>query len=81
MMHEYAIYMQHLTITPDEFDLIAVDELARILHKSEATIRSDIHRAPERVPPRVVLPGSNKLLWLRTTVATWIRQHEMGVQG
>lgn len=59
-----------------DLDLLSPKELANILHKSEASIRSDVHRAPERLPPRVQMPNSNKLLWRRTTVHAWLIQHE-----
>lgn len=78
MMHDYAIGMHdnHTASLPFSLDLLNPQQLASILHKSEATIRSDIHRAPERLPPRVIVPNSNKLLWLRSTVEAWLVQHQ-----
>lgn len=76
MVHCYAVGM-HPYAPPPALDLLTPRELAIILHKSEATIRSDVHRAPTRLPPRLLLPNCNKLLWLRITVETWLVQHQV----
>jgi hypothetical protein len=78
MVHDYAPVMHEMTLAPlpPSLNLINPKQLAEILHKAEATVRSDIHRAPERLPPRVVMPNSNKLLWLRSTVESWLVQHQ-----
>ncbi len=75
MVHDYAIEM-HDTPLPSSLDLLTPKQLAIILHKSEATVRSDIHRAPERLPPRVIMPNSHKLVWLKSTVESWLVQHQ-----
>lgn len=75
MVHDYAIHM-HESALPSSLDLLNPAQLAVILHKSEATVRSDVHRAPERLPPRVIMPNSHKLLWLRSSVETWLLQHQ-----
>lgn len=75
MVHDYAIPM-HESALPSSLDLLNPAQLAVILHKSEATVRSDVHRAPERLPPRVIMPNSHKLLWLRSSVETWLLQHQ-----
>lgn len=81
MVHDYATAMHSKAIAktlPSSLDLINPQQLAAILHKAEATIRSDIHRAPERLPPRVVMPNSKRLVWLRSTVESWLVQHQAG---
>lgn len=75
MVHDYAIPM-HESPLPSSLDLLTPAQLAVILHKSEATVRSDVHRAPERLPPRVIMPNSHKLLWLRSSVESWLLQHQ-----
>ena len=78
MVHDYAIVMHdinHIAL-PSSLDLLDPKQLAAILRKSEASVRSDIHRAPERLPPRVIVPNSNKLLWLRSTVESWLAHHQ-----
>ena len=75
MVHDYANRM-HENATAYTLDLLDPKQLGAILHKSEATVRSDVHRAPERLPPRIVMPNSHKLLWLRSTVEAWLLQHQ-----
>lgn len=53
--------------------IITVEDLSAILHKEPSTIRRDVSRAPERLPPKLDIPGSNKLLWLLTDVNEWIQ--------
>lgn len=78
MVHDYAAVMHDTAPTnlPSSLDLLNPQQLGVILHKSEATVRSDVHRAPERLPPRVVMPNSHKLLWLRSTVESWLVEHQ-----
>ena len=78
MVHDYATVMHDKTpaFLPSSLDLLNPAQLAAILHKSEATVRSDVHRAPERLPPRVVMPNTHKLLWLRSSVEAWLVQHQ-----
>ena len=59
--------------------LLTPKEVAELLRKSEASVRSDVHRAPHRLPPRVLMPGSNRLRWNAKTVAAWLAQHEQQV--
>lgn len=51
--------------------LLTVHDLALILCRSAATILSDLTRAPERVPPRCLLPGHNRNLWRPEDVQAW----------
>lgn len=41
--------------------LMSVEELAALLHKSPATVRSDVHRRPMGLPPRYKLPGMKRI--------------------
>lgn len=68
----------HDRALPPTLDLLNPTQLAEILHKSESTIRSDVHRAPERLPPRVIMPNGKKLLWLRSSVEAWLQTHQHG---
>lgn len=58
--------MEKLTLT--------LDELAETLGKAPNTIYQDLHRKPDRVPPPLRVPGTRKLLWLRSDVEAWLRQ-------
>ena len=60
-------------IAPDIRGVVLdVDDLAQVLHKSPATIRRDIHRKPQSLPPRLKIPGSSALLWLGEDVLSWL---------
>jgi len=52
--------------------LLCVDELAELLHKSPASIRSDASRNPSALPPICRLPGNKRLLWRMEDVAAWL---------
>jgi len=57
----------------DEIPMIlSVDDLARIVHKSPASIRSDASRNPSALPPICRLPGNKRLLWRMEDVASWL---------
>lgn len=59
--------------------LLNVIELAAILRKQPASIRSDACRAPHRLPPRTALPGNRLLLWAETDVESWLANHRVEV--
>jgi len=47
-------------IAPDVRGVVLdVHDLAQVLHKSPATIKRDIHRKPQSLPPRLKIPGSS----------------------
>jgi predicted DNA-binding protein (UPF0251 family)/predicted DNA-binding transcriptional regulator AlpA len=52
--------------------LVGPEYLATLLHKTVATIRADISRRPQSMPPRVMIPDSRKLLWLESEVLSWL---------
>lgn len=54
---------------------VTVDELARILQRSRHSIAGDVTKAPHKLPPRLRLPGSRKVLWLRSDVMEWLNEH------
>ena len=47
------------------------EELAALLHKSPASVRSDLSRNPLLLPPRL-LTGGKKPLWLMSSVLAWL---------
>lgn len=57
--------MQTLTIT----------DLARLLNRSPATIATEVTKNPDKLPPRLRLPGSRRVLWLQEDVEKWINNH------
>lgn len=57
-------------------ETMGVAELAALLHKTERTVKKDVSVAPWRLPPRVRIPGSRRVMWLRATVLEWLQQHQ-----
>lgn len=57
--------------------LLTVDVagLSQMLHRTRASILSDRTRAPLRVPPAYVAPGSRTPLWIVSEVLAWLRAH------
>jgi predicted DNA-binding transcriptional regulator AlpA len=53
-------------------------ELAVILKKGVDTIKTDSRRRPETLPPRLKIPGSNRLLWLESDVVAWLQACRTG---
>lgn len=53
-----------------------IDQLAAFLHKRRSTIYSDLIRRPHTLPPRVAIPGSNRVLFRDPPrwVAQFVRQ-------
>lgn len=64
-----------------KLQLLTLDELAAILERSPETIRKDIRRNPDAVPPRLQLPGTRLLRWRASDVDGWLARHaEQGVR-
>lgn len=56
----------------NEFETFGVSDIARIIHKTVDSVYSDVIRAPQTLPPRLKIPGSKKLLWLKSDVKRWL---------
>lgn len=56
-------------------DTLSIKELSEILRRSPTTIATDVTRAPQKLPPRLKLPGSRRVLWLRSDVEEWLKKH------
>lgn len=52
--------------------LLTIDDLAKILRRSPSTIRCDVTRRPETLPPPVRVPGGRRVLWREEDVQAWI---------
>ncbi len=52
--------------------LLDLEGLARLLNRSPQTIRRDLRRNPDAVPPRMQLPGTRLLRWRESDVALWL---------
>lgn len=55
--------------------LLTISELAHVLGRSPATIKSDLSRNPAILPPRVQLPGSRQVRWREDDVQQWLAEH------
>jgi predicted DNA-binding transcriptional regulator AlpA len=56
-------------------ELLNVDQLAKLLHKSPHSVRHDATRNPRALPPICRIPGARRLLWLSSDVESWLRKH------
>lgn len=59
-------------VVGDFDELLTVELLAKLIHKSSASVRSDASRNPSSLPPICRLPGNKRLLWRRQDVQSWL---------
>lgn len=52
--------------------VIDVAGLAAMLGLSPKTVQQDVYRRPDRLPPRLLVPGVRRILWLRKDVERWL---------
>lgn len=55
--------------------IIGVDALSLLINKTPATILMDRSRAPHKIPPACIPPGSKQPLWLTADVLEWLASH------
>lgn len=55
--------------------VLSVEQLAKMVHKSPASIRSDASRHPSSLPPICRLPGNKRLLWRLEDVQAWLAKY------
>jgi len=53
-------------------ELVGPDYLSTLLKRKESTIRVDARRKPESLPPRLKIPGSKALLWVKDDCLSWL---------
>jgi predicted DNA-binding transcriptional regulator AlpA len=58
--------------------LLTAEQLSTFLQKSVASIRSDVTRNPQALPPICRLPGTKRLLWRVEDVEAWLAEHVIG---
>lgn len=54
--------------------LMTLEDLAKLLGRSQDTIKKDMRRNPDAVPPRLVLPHTRLLRWRATDVDAWLER-------
>ena len=59
---------------PIELKTMTIDELAPLLKRDVETLRRDLSRRPESLPPRLLIPGTRRLVWLEQDVKEWLRR-------
>ena len=52
--------------------LLTIVDVARLLGRSPKTLKSDLLRNPQAVPPRVHMPGTRLLRWREADVEAWL---------
>lgn len=57
--------MSNQTLTLD------INQLSSEIHLAVKTIRTTLVRNPTALPPRLLIPGSKRLIWLRTDIVEW----------
>lgn len=55
--------------------VLTVEQLAKLVHKSPSSIRSDASRNPSSLPPICRLPGCKRLLWRLEDVHAWMASY------
>lgn len=58
----------------DTIKMLKAEDLAPLLGRAVSTIKTDVRRRPESLPPRLKIPGSNRLVWLEADVVDWINE-------
>lgn len=53
-----------------------IKDLARFLRLHEHTVRADLSRRPDSLPPRMHLPGRRSVRFLREDVIAWLHAVE-----
>lgn len=56
-------------------EILTTEQLAKIIHKSAASVRSDASRNPRALPPICRLPGTKRLLFRLVDVREWLASY------
>lgn len=60
--------------------MMDAEELSAVIKLSVATIYQYASKNPERLPPRLVLPG-RQLVWAVKDVERWVDQHSSEIKS
>ncbi len=61
--------------------IVGIKYICELLNKTERTIRADIVRKPQCVPPPIIIPDTNLLLWKTDVIDDWLDKRQMKVRG
>jgi hypothetical protein len=53
-------------------NIVGPEYLAELLQRTVKTIRTDVSRRPESLPPRLIIPGTARLMWVEADVLEWL---------
>lgn len=68
--------MTENTVVPKP-NVVGPEYLVPLLHRNLSTIKVDARRKPESLPPRLMIPGSSKLLWVEQDVIDWLNSFRL----
>ena len=60
--------------------IVGIKYICDLLNKTERTIRANIVRKPQCVPPPIIIPGTNLLLWKTNVIDDWLDKRQMKVK-
>lgn len=58
-----------------QIETLTIEDVARLLNRSPSTVATEVSKAPHKLPPRLRLPGSRRVLWLKDDVVRWLHEH------
>ena len=61
--------------------IVGIKHICELLNKTERTIRADIVRKPQCVPPPIIILGITLLLWKTDVIDDWLDKHQIKVKG
>jgi len=60
---------EQITARPN---IVGPEYLAGLLLRKVSTIKTDATRRPESLPPRLLIPGTARLMWVEEDVLVWL---------
>lgn len=54
-----------------KIEFVGADYIARLVGLAVSTVKVDATRRPESLPPRHIIPGRRKQMWLKTVADNW----------
>jgi len=61
--------------------IVGIKYICELLNTTERTIRADIVRRPQYVPPPIIILGITLLLWKTDVIDDWLDKHQIRVKG
>ena len=61
--------------------IVGIKYICELLNTTERTIRADIVRRPQYVPPPIIILGVTLLLWKTDVIDDWLDKHQIRVKG